>query len=117
MSSLKKQSAIIVDVRPEVQFKICSLPQTFNLPLKKIKKNPDLLSDLIKEQNASEVVFLCRKGNDSQTATVFWKDFTKGIVFFLDFSKIFFSESIKARDIKGGLYAWQEQIDSSFPLY
>lgn len=95
MSSLQKQSAIIVDVRPEVQFKICSLPETFNLPLKKIKKNPDLLSDLIKEQNASEVVFLCRKGNDSQTATVFWKDFTKGIVFFFNFFKFFFQKVSK----------------------
>ena len=65
-------------MRPEVQFEMCSLPDTFNLPLKKIKKSPELLSDLINDENASEVVFLCRKGNDSQIATVFWKDFTKG---------------------------------------
>ena len=78
VQSIQKNSGIIVDVRPEVQFEMCRLPETFNLPLKKIKKSPELLSRLIKDEDASEVVFLCRKGNDSQIATVFWKDFTKG---------------------------------------
>ena len=74
------QSSIIVDVRPEVQFEMCRLPNTFNLPLKKLKRSPELLENLLREENATEVVFLCRKGNDSQIATVFWKDYTKGTI-------------------------------------
>ncbi|CAG5109489.1 Oidioi.mRNA.OKI2018_I69.chr2.g4021.t1.cds [Oikopleura dioica] len=104
IEALRKRGGLIVDVRTEVQFEMCRLPfETFNFPLKKLKRKPELLEEIIEERKAEEVVFLCRKGNDSQLAQVFWKEHTNG--------------KMKTSDVKGGLYAWQEEIDSSFPLY
>lgn len=50
------------------------------------------------------VFVVCRKGNDSQLAVKFYEEKFKQL-------------NVIFQDIKGGLYAWQKNVDKSFPLY
>lgn len=50
------------------------------------------------------VYVVCRRGNDSQIAVQKLKNHIK-------------SESIKFKDISGGLHAWAKHIDTEFPVY
>lgn len=95
---------VLVDVRTETEMKICSLPNSFNLPFGKIFSDPALnaLKDLIEKTNTVTHYVVCRRGNDSQKAVkLLQKHFDKYVWC----------------DIIGGLYAWHDEIDNSFPLY
>ncbi len=95
---------ILIDVRPTVQFEICSLKNSISIPLEKLKNmNIDELKDqsgLI--DNDTYVYSICRYGNDSQTAVRLLKDKFK---------------LNNSWDIKGGLNKWATEIDASFPIY
>lgn len=56
------------------------------------------------ENQPFPVYVVCRRGNDSQIAVQKLKNHIK-------------SESIKFKDISGGLYAWAKHIDTEFPVY
>jgi len=47
---------------------------------------------------------MCRRGNDSQKAVQYLK-------------KIFIKDTLKIRDIIGGIHAWSNKIDQNFPKY
>lgn len=47
---------------------------------------------------------LCRRGNDSQKAARYLKT-------------IFTEDTLKIRDIIGGVHAWSNKIDNKFPKY
>ena len=74
---------ILIDVRTEPEFEICSLDGSINIPLETIQTNNSLdkvfkeienktaTNDLpLKTSSCSEIhiVLVCRRGNDSQTA-------------------------------------------------
>ncbi|OCF59031.1 adenylyltransferase and sulfurtransferase [Kwoniella mangroviensis CBS 10435] len=86
----------LVDTRPPVEFGICSLPGSINIPLPTILKDPSSIP------STDEVIFLCRRGNDSQIAAEALR-------------KI--SGEKRIRDVKGGLRAWSREIDPEFPIY
>ncbi|ORY27767.1 hypothetical protein BCR39DRAFT_537064 [Naematelia encephala] len=87
---------LIIDTRPQVEYGICSLPGTTNIPFDTI------LSSLDAVPPSTDVVFLCRKGNDSQVAA---QALAKT------------SPSTRVRDVRGGLVAYSREVDPTFPIY
>ncbi|KAF5301485.1 hypothetical protein FQR65_LT08788 [Abscondita terminalis] len=97
-------SATVVDVRPEVEFKMCRIPNSINVPYLNIEKGTNL-DEINRILNSNKNVYvICRRGNDSQRAV------SKLKVQFPDASVRFFN-------VKGGLHSYARVIDSSFPVY
>lgn len=102
---------ILVDVREKVQFDICHLKGSVNLPFSEISRDEEAsISQLdgtinsdSKIADRASLYFICRYGNDSQVAVKKFKEaHTK--------------YDIKG-DIAGGLRAWRESVDPDFPEY
>lgn len=101
---------LLVDVREKVQFDICNLPGSINVPFSKFQQmcirslkdneKPDWLPGSLSLQ--APIYIICRSGNDSQIVTKQLKE--SG-----------FHRSVK--DIVGGFKAWREQVDPSWPEY
>jgi Dinucleotide-utilizing enzymes involved in molybdopterin and thiamine biosynthesis family 2 len=117
----------IIDVREKVQFGICSLDNSINVPISKILSSapqppshdrgedssvnaPSQLPDWFPAQIATDsqdpIYIVCRLGNDSQVAVKKLKELglDRGGTRFIG-------------DIRGGLRAWREEIDPEFPDY
>ncbi|CAD5219236.1 unnamed protein product [Bursaphelenchus okinawaensis] len=93
---------LLIDVRPTIEYDICHLPGSKNVPLSKLEKMADdELSDVVNGQ-IETVFLLCHRGNDSQLAVNIFKD------------KV---SDYKFKDIIGGLDSWATEIDSKFPTY
>lgn len=107
--SHKLDKMLIIDVRPAIQYEICRLPNTYNVPLADIEKSKGLerIRDLVKDRSAdgdNEVYVLCRRGNDSQRAIRYLKEKLSDL-------------PIKFINVRGGLHAYSKHIDPSFPDY
>lgn len=107
---------ILVDVREKVQFDICHLKGSINIPYSEISRDPeasiDTLDDAIdKDPNltsAKPLYLICRYGNDSQLAANTFRHLPRlrpgaGYTF--------------RGDIAGGLRAWRMTVDPEFPEY
>lgn len=101
-----RQDFVFVDVRPSHHYGISHFPNTHNIPLKKLRDMGGSISalqeyipDISKD---SEVVVMCRHGNDSQLATKLLKD-QFGIP--------------KVKDIRGGFFKYIDDVDPSIPKY
>ncbi|XP_061116787.1 adenylyltransferase and sulfurtransferase MOCS3 isoform X2 [Conger conger] len=108
---------LLLDVRPLVEVDICHLPFSLSIPLASLedRKTEDvqLLKERIvetKQQLKSEscvpVYAICKTGNDSQKAVQILQQMAGSEL-----------EPISAKDVKGGLMAWAQKIDPSFPQY
>ncbi|KAF7704415.1 hypothetical protein HF521_021487 [Silurus meridionalis] len=108
---------LLLDVRPEVEVDICHLPVSINIPLASLEdqktEHIHLLKEKIREiksQMCSKlevpVYVICKLGNDSQKAVQLLEKMS-GIEL----------EHITVKDITGGLMAWANKIDQSFPKY
>ncbi|CEP60671.1 Uba4p LALA0_S01e16314g [Lachancea lanzarotensis] len=97
---------ILLDVRPRHHYDISHLPNTFNLTVKELRDMDGDMSQLKREIPTvgaqSEVLVLCRHGNDSQLATRILKD-----QFHLK----------NVRDVKGGLFKYIDEINPAIPKY
>lgn len=99
---------LLIDVRSANEYEICHLDRSENHPIKifndsnNSKRNA--LVNRIEEDRISQVYVICRRGNDSQIAT---KKLLEALT----------DPEIKIHDVIGGLHAWTNQIDSSFPKY
>uniref|UniRef100_A0A3P8UIC5 Adenylyltransferase and sulfurtransferase MOCS3 n=1 Tax=Cynoglossus semilaevis TaxID=244447 RepID=A0A3P8UIC5_CYNSE len=113
----KAEPHLLLDVRPLVEVDICSLPFSLNIPLSQLEaKNSDdihLLRERIshlKHQIAGisqpPVFVICKLGNDSQKAVNILEQMSGLQV-----------DSIIVKDICGGLMAWANIVDPSFPQY
>lgn len=101
---------LLVDVREKVQFDICNLPGSINVPFSKFQQQcirslednekPDWLPESLSLQ--APIYIICRSGNDSQIVT-------KELI------ESGFHRSVK--DVVGGFKAWTEQVDPSWPKY
>ena len=107
----------ILDVRPPTEFGICHIPgsrsmykrpRNFTLPGSYIPFSDVPVKDILKDPKAyvkdteDAVYVVCRLGNDSQIAAASLRDITKGLII---------------KDLTGGLRAWSEQVDPTFPIY
>ncbi|GFT96542.1 adenylyltransferase and sulfurtransferase MOCS3 [Nephila pilipes] len=95
---------LLIDVRPTNEFKICSLPNSVNIPLDKLGHESSLLElkNLLEQFDYSCNYVICRRGNDSQRAVLALKNSIPSCIW---------------QDVIGGLHAWHLDIDSSFPMY
>lgn len=114
----------VIDVRDKVQFGICNLDNSINIPISNIlasrssaTQNPDsdqqtsqlppwLPPELASTESTDPIYVVCRLGNDSQIAVKKMKDLG------LDRNGQRF-----IGDIRGGFRAWREQIDPEWPEY
>ncbi|ODN96387.1 adenylyltransferase and sulfurtransferase [Cryptococcus wingfieldii CBS 7118] len=82
----------LIDTRPPVEFGIY-------VPLATILSDPSSIPI------SSEMVFICRRGNDSQIAAAALRKAIPN------------SETVRIRDVRGGLKSWGKEIDINFPIY
>ncbi|PYI02855.1 molybdenum cofactor [Aspergillus sclerotiicarbonarius CBS 121057] len=121
----EEKEPTIIDVREKVQFDICSLENSINIPMSTILastfssvNNGDspaeglpvlpswVPSDVASSQSTDPVYVVCRLGNDSQIAVKRLKELG------LDRE----GRRVVA-DIRGGFRAWKEQVDPEWPEY
>ena len=96
---------MLIDVRDEIQYGICALPGSVNVPwtgnapswLEKAQQSGVLTDD------QREKYIVCRFGNDSQLAA-------KAMINFAEVP-------IDVKDVKGGFKSWREEVDKSWPDY
>lgn len=99
---LADEPIVCVDVRQDVQWQCCALPRTVHIPLQQLQKRISDIESAIGQSSNPTVYTLCRRGVDSQHAAAIisaqhpdWRVF----------------------NVRGGLNAWQRDIDPDFPLY
>ncbi|WEW61385.1 Urmylation protein [Emydomyces testavorans] len=115
------QAPILIDVRENVQYDICSLPNSINIPISQIlSSSPSSKGRRLETDDAelpawlpgsilhsrSSVYVICRQGNDSQIAVQRLKE--------LGIDR---NGERTVADIKGGLKAWRRDVEPEFPDY
>lgn len=104
---IKREPHVLIDVRPELHYKIVSLPQSLNIPLSSLEARlSEVHESLEKEKEAKgrldvNLYVMCRRGNDSQRAVQYLHEI--GLT--------------SAKDIVGGLESWVRDVDPGFPIY
>jgi len=94
---------LLVDVRPEVEMELCSIPNSINLPLARLKEGKDEDVDRLRREGEGKPIYIiCRRGNDSQEGVREVKNFLPDLDVF---------------DVVGGLHAWAKNVDNDFPMY
>uniref|UniRef100_A0A6A7G899 Adenylyltransferase and sulfurtransferase MOCS3 homolog n=1 Tax=Hirondellea gigas TaxID=1518452 RepID=A0A6A7G899_9CRUS len=95
---------LLLDVRQPVELGICCLDNAVNIPYKEISRayRIEQIKLALKERKTSQVICLCRRGNDSQLAAVALKKVLQDCV---------------VKDIVGGLTQWARLVDNSMPIY
>lgn len=95
---------VLLDVRVPEQFDLCSIDDAVNIPLKSLS---DRLEEVEKLSDGTKPVFcLCRRGVASILATQRINEMIKE---YPNIHSVF--------NIKGGLDAWRNKVDNSFPKY
>ncbi|XP_058254263.1 adenylyltransferase and sulfurtransferase MOCS3 [Hemibagrus wyckioides] len=108
---------LLLDVRPKVEVDICHLPVSINIPLASLEDQKtdhinflkEKISELKSQMNSESqvpVFVVCKLGNDSQKAVLVLEKMSGTEL-----------EHITVKDITGGLMAWANKIDPSFPKY
>ncbi|CAN9118819.1 unnamed protein product [Alternaria alternata] len=109
----KKDSHFLVDVREKVQFELCNIDGSINVPFSAISvtRGPESATEeetwtKMLRQSEKPIFVVCRLGNDSQVTVKKMKQLG------LDAGgKRYIG------DIKGGLEAWRSTVDTDFPDY
>lgn len=97
----------VIDVRPTTEYDICHLPESQSKPLTTSLSKPDEVSNLVNTLNQTvkdsphQTILICRRGIASQTAL----------------QKLTQAGAKNVVDVIGGLQAWHDQIDKTFPMY
>ncbi|KAJ2746655.1 hypothetical protein GGI20_001156 [Coemansia sp. BCRC 34301] len=93
---------LLLDVRDELQFDICSLPSSLNIPIDQFDQRRDDLEQAIRDLDGAPVYIVCRRGNLSQLAVQYIRH------------KLGYEQCY---DIAKGLVGWQHEVDRDFPAY
>lgn len=116
-----KDSHILVDTRERVQFELCNIDGSRNVPFSEVSAvrtsssnvnynsmdiEEPLWAQELRQQSEKPIFVVCRLGNDSQMTVRKMKELG------LDYGGRRF-----IGDIRGGLRAWKEKVDSDFPDY
>ncbi|KAM3955216.1 adenylyltransferase and sulfurtransferase MOCS3-like [Aphomia sociella] len=99
-----EQGHLLVDVRSEPEFKMCRIDGAVNCPIDNMcgQRFEQLLEQI---RRTNQVIFICRRGNDSQIAA-------KKVL-----EAIEDEHRGKILDLSGGLHSWSERVDGDFPIY
>jgi len=100
----KATKAMLVDVREKVQFDLCNLPGSINVPWSDIQEWKTNAAGAEILGSSRPVHVLCRLGNDSQLAV----RKMKALGFDHEGERLIV-------DVKGGLRAWKSEIDPWWP--
>ena len=101
-----------MDIRPQIEYEICRLPEARNIPLEELKTlNMECFFKKIYGKDSKNIpnllYVICHRGNDSQIAVALLREK-------LDksgYSKIYL------RDLIGGYDRWALDVDQTFPRY
>lgn len=126
LSNRAEARETVIDVRERVQFELCHLPGSVNVPFSEITawQGPQDIAPELKvalggrmissEQSqdgvtvvepATSATFICRLGNDSQLAIQKLAELgVRGV-------------GLQLRDVEGGFAAWRRDVDSNWPDY
>jgi adenylyltransferase and sulfurtransferase len=103
------EDVAVLDVRDETQFGLCSLGGSVNIPWTRIASSRDHVEVQEQLRNVMEgkkrAFVVCRLGNDSQDAVRKFQEWG------------FDKTGCDLKDVVGGLKAWREEVDASFPEY
>jgi rhodanese-related sulfurtransferase len=94
MVELLKCPCTLLNVRPKAQFVLCVLPIAINIHM-------DELEDFDLDTLQQPVCAVCKRGNDSQTATRSLLD--KGLSL--------------VQNVEGGMEAWRAKVDPQLPVF
>lgn len=97
-----REPHVLLDVRVPRQFEMCSLEGAVNIPLANLSKELDRIAQL--SHGSNPVYCLCRRGFFSVEATRI-------------LSEANHPDICSPKNIRGGLQAWSNEVDSSFPKY
>lgn len=102
----EEEPHLLIDVRSNLEYEMCHLSNSLNIHINNLERQADHViekfQDLRRTFISSKLIFICRRGNDSQTAVNIFK------------SKL----NVKSiYDVEGGLQAWSTRIDKNFPMY
>jgi len=114
MRRSSEMSCLLVDVRSDTEFEMGAIEGSTNIPLDSLQANVDKhLADLTgkfaageTQEKCAEIVFICRRGNDSQRACALVAEYLKDNVI-----------KVGVRDVVGGLQSWASKVDDAFPIY
>jgi rhodanese-related sulfurtransferase len=113
LSEAMKESALVIDVRPQVEYEIASLSPTTNIPFRslqcELEQTRSMITKLAQQQKGNgqcPVYLVCRKGNDSLLAQRALSQVDAAT-----------SSQLHFVNVRGGLQAWSEKVDESFPVY
>lgn len=101
---IRDKPHVLLDVRVRRQFEMCSLHGAINIPLANLPEELGRVADL--SNGVNPVYCLCRRGIASSEATRILLEATNS------HPGIF-----SPRNIRGGLVAWANEVDPSFPKY
>ncbi|XP_029677141.1 adenylyltransferase and sulfurtransferase MOCS3 isoform X2 [Formica exsecta] len=110
IAKVDSKSHILIDVRSPEEYEICSLQDSINIPFTQLSKDHNLnlirnnVEKAQEEHCPVDMYILCRRGNDSQKAVQYLK-------------KLFTDDTLRIRDIIGGIHAWSNKIDPKLPKY
>ncbi|KNZ48097.1 hypothetical protein VP01_590g3 [Puccinia sorghi] len=112
----------LLDVRPHIQFEICALPNSINIPIDEVLDNPAGVIERLGQTTTTvaaagrgmtaDWLVVCRRGNDSLLAAETLNHFISA-----DFSHHPLPTPHAFRDLVGGLDAYSRLLDPAFPLY
>lgn len=97
-AGMQKDNHVLLDVRPKLQFDICSLPNALNITVSELTESK--LAELGCKKD-TPIVCICRRGNQSQVAA----------------QKLLGLGYRSVKDIKGGMRGWSLEVDDSIPIY
>jgi len=100
-----KKDHVLLDVREKVQYDICNIEGSINIPFSTLQGSKDIsLPESVPDD--APIYVICRLGNDSQVITKKLKE--------IGLDK---NGKRTILDIKDGLKAWREDVDNSWPEY
>jgi len=102
------KSHVRLDVRPTVEYAICSLVDSVNIPLADIRNGSqrDIVLGWLRENR--DIFVMCKVGNESQLAVA-------ELLKLVQETGLTYTGELK--DVVGGLAAWSRVVDSQMPTY
>lgn len=107
---VRREPHILIDVRSPLEFEICHLPDSLNVPLKDLGSEQlvQQLKEVVTKNGSNDndfpVFVVCRRGNDSQKGVLALRESLSGL-------------NVSVKDVIGGLHSWAKDVDPSFPVY
>lgn len=113
---------LLLDVREAVQYQICALPHSLNVPLKDLtgKSNSDSqhkMAEVLHKASGRPICVICRRGVDSVTATHRLLQYVDGQATDSQDGAAGAKSNWQIYNVDGGLNEWHKLVDPGFPIY